>query len=320
MEDRLERRRVAVFCAFAFGIAWAVSLVIYVTGGLMESPMLVEQAGISLALVLLLVVMWAPAAAHVLTRLLTREGWQRTYLQPRLKQAWPTWVAAWLLPGLLTIVGAAAFFLIFPGYYDSSLSALREMMEGQLPEGGPFGQNLWALVALQVVQALLISPILNSPATFGEEFGWRAYLQPKLMPLGARRALVVTGVIWGIWHWPIILMGYNYGFDYPGAPFLGPLAMVWFTVVVGVLLGWLTIRGRSVWPAVIGHAAVNGMAGLGLIFVQGQPNTLLGPTPVGTIGGLGFTVAAVAILLRLSRGPAQDIADHRSGAAPPLLD
>lgn len=310
MMDQVDTRRVTLFCALAFGIAWAVSLAIYLTGGLVESPMLVEQAGISLALVLLLVVMWAPAIAHILTRLFTQEGWQRTHLQPRLKQAWPTWVAAWLLPGLLTIVGAMAFFLVFPRYYDSSLATLREMMEGQLPQGGPFEENLWPLVALQVVQALLISPILNSPATFGEEFGWRAYLQPKLMPLGSRRALVLTGAIWGVWHWPVILMGYNYGFDYPGAPFLGPVAMVWFTIVVGVLLGWLTIRGRSVWPAVIGHAALNGMAGLGLIFVEGQPNTLLGPAPVGLIGGLGFTVLALLILLRVSQEPAQDVADQ----------
>jgi len=303
--DTLDTRRIAVFLLFAFGLAWATSLAIYLTGGLGESPMVFPELGISLALVLLAgPVMWSPALAHLLTRLVTREGWEEPRLRPRLRRGWPYWLAAWLLPGLLTILGMVVFFLIFRRYYDPSLSTLRGMLETTLPEGVEMeGLNLWVLTAVQVGQALLIAPVVNSIATFGEEFGWRAYLQPKLMPLGLRRALILTGVIWGVWHWPVILMGYNYGFDYPGAPFLGLLAMVWFTVALGVLLGWLTLKGESVWPAVIGHAAVNGVAGLGVIFLQGEPNTLLGPTPVGLVGGLGFTLAAAVILLLLVERP-----------------
>jgi membrane protease YdiL (CAAX protease family) len=141
--------------------------------------------------------------------------------------------------------------------------------------------------------------LINGLATFGEEFGWRAYLQPKLLPLGERKAMLWMGLIWGVWHWPVILMGHNYGLDYPGAPLLGPLAMVWFTLILGIFLGWLTIKAGSVWPAVIGHGAINGMANLGLIFSQGQPNPLLGPAPVGLIGGIGF--AAVALVLWFTR-------------------
>jgi membrane protease YdiL (CAAX protease family) len=299
MSRSVNTRRILVYLAFAFGIAWAASLVIYLTGGLEQSPMVLPKLGISLALVLLVgPVMWAPAVAHVLTRLITRESWERMALQPRLRRGWPYWLVAWLLPGLLTILGMVVFFLLFPRHYDASLGVLRQMLAARLPAGVQVEQlNLWTLAAVQVAQALLLSPILNGVATFGEEFGWRAYLLPRLMGLGKRRALVLTGVIWGVWHWPVILMGYNYGFDYPGAPFLGPLAMVWFTVAAGILLGWLTMRGESVWPAVIGHGAINGVGGLGIIFAQGNPNTLLGPTPVGLVGGVGFTLVAVGILL-----------------------
>jgi membrane protease YdiL (CAAX protease family) len=108
------------------------------------------------------------------------------------------------------------------------------------------------------------------------------------------------GLIWGVWHWPAILMGHNYGLDYPGAPFLGPLAMVWFTLIAGTLLGWLTYRARSVWPAVIGHAALNGMANLGVVFVRGETNPLIGPWPVGLVGGVGF--ASVGLVLWLVPG------------------
>jgi membrane protease YdiL (CAAX protease family) len=299
MEERLDKRRILVYLAFAFGIAWAASLAVYLTGGLEDSPMVFPEANISLAFVLLAgPVMWAPGLANMLTRLVTREGWEDAYLRPRLKQAWPYWVAAWFVPGLLTVAGLALYFLLFPRHYDAELNTLREMLEAAPVEAGEV--NLWVLVAVQVFQGLLLSPFINGMATFGEEFGWRGYLQQKLMGLGPRRAMGLMGLIWGVWHWPAILMGHNYGLDYPGAPFLGPLAMVWFTLIVGTLLGWLTYRARSVWPAVVGHAALNGMANLGVVFVQGEPNPLLGPLPVGLVGGMAF--AAVGLLLLLVPG------------------
>lgn len=55
-------------------------------------------------------------------------------------------------------------------------------------------------------------------------------------------------------------------------------------VCAGVLLDWVTFHGHSVWPAVIGHAAINGIGGLSLLFVQGTPLALLGRAPIGVIG------------------------------------
>mgnify|MGYP006279699839 CR=1 FL=1 len=293
----LDMHRIGVFLAFAFGIAWATSLVIYLTGGLTESPVVFEQVGVTLALLLMAgPIMSAPALAHLLTRIITREGWQGARLRPRINRNWGYWVIAWFGPGLLTIAGMIAFFLLFPRYYDPSLSTLREMIEASAPPSVDLEEmNIWFLIGAQILQAMLIAPVVNGLATFGEEFGWRGYLQRKLMPLGPRKAMLAMGAIWGIWHWPVILMGYNYGFDYPGAPFLGPLAMVWFCLIVGTFLGWLTIKSDSVWPAVIGHAAINGMANLGALFVQGQPNSLLGPLPTGVIGGIGFAVVAAIL-------------------------
>jgi hypothetical protein len=62
-------------------------------------------------------------------------------------------------------------------------------------------------------------------------------------------------------------------------------------------LGWVTLKGGSVWPAVIGHGAINGIGGLGLIFSRANPNPLLGPAPTGVIAGMGFALVAVLILI-----------------------
>lgn len=292
-----ERRKIVIFIVFAFGISWATALVIYLTGGLENSPIyLIGNGQITLALILMATFyMFGPALANILTRLVTKEGKQYLLLTPNFdRRRWLYYLAAWVLPGVLTILGIILFFLLFPNNYDSDLTLLREQMR----LAGAGDMSPWVIVIMQTVQAILIAPLLNALPTFGEEFGWRGYLLPKLMPLGGRKAILLSGIIWGVWHWPIILMGYNYGTDYFGAPFLAPLAMVWFTIVVGALLSWVTIKSNSVWPAVIGHGALNGIAGLSLLFIQGEPSTILGPTPVGLIGGAGFTILAVILFLQ----------------------
>ena len=67
-------------------------------------------------------------------------------------------------------------------------------------------------------------------------------------------------------------------------------------------LAWATLRAGSVWPAVIGHAAINGISALGALVVQGNPSSLLGPLPVGLLGSLGWAAVAGWIWWRHARG------------------
>lgn len=97
-EKGIETKRVRIFVAFAFGIAWTIDLVIYVTGGLSS-----HQMG-SLAWFLLVASMAAPSLANILTRLVTREGWRDLYLRHRLKQGWRFWALAWLGTPLLILL------------------------------------------------------------------------------------------------------------------------------------------------------------------------------------------------------------------------
>jgi hypothetical protein len=106
------------------------------------------------------------------------------------------------------------------------------------------------------------------------------------------------GLIWGVWHWPVIAMGHNYGLEYPGAPWLGMMMMVWVTMGLGTFLGWLTLRSGSVWPAVIGHAAINGISALAAVCVQGNPNPLLGPFPSGLVASAAWAVLTLVIFLK----------------------
>ena len=291
-QNLIDRKRISIFIAFAFGVAWLAALGIYLTGGLAGSPYTL--------LLLTVGYMGAPALAHILTRLVTREGWQDLYLRPKFRQGWLYWIICWIAPVLFTFAGMAIFFILFLQYFDPSLETVQKMMQSA---PGSTGQSIpavnpWMIVISQTITALLIAPIINAIPILGEEFGWRAYLQPKLMPLGGRQTMIWMGIIWGLWHAPIIAMGHNYGLDYPGAPWLGILAMTWFTFLFGTFIGWATLRAGSVWPAVIGHGALNGIAGLYVFFTKGNPNLILGPVVVGFVGSLGIAVVVLVIFWR----------------------
>lgn len=296
MSIRLEVKRILIFILIAYGVAWCVAGLIYWLGGMAESPTLIPGLRLSLAVVLIaLFYMPAPALAHVATRWLTGEGWQIPLLRLRWKQSWRYVSLAWfVVPLLATIFGSGLFFLIFPQYFDPSMSAIRQLVEESAPGTQLPPPNV--MVTASIVQGILLGGIINAPFTFGEEFGWRGYLQQKLTPLGWRKAMVLMGLIWGLWHAPIIAMGHNYGTDYAGYPWTGIAAMVWFCITVGTFLGWATLQSGSLWPAVFGHAAINAISGLGGLFVSGQPNPLLGPLPTAMLAGIGWTLIAILLL------------------------
>ena len=301
MKTKLDSKRIYIFLTIAYGLAWITGLVVYLTGGIVKSPEIIPGTGITLALALIAIVyMWAPALANIFTRLITREGWQNTLLRPNIKKSWKYWLAAWLMPSIFTILGAVVFFVMLPQYFDPQLSTIKTMLPNQ-GEGLPI--PIFTIALLQIIQGILLSPILNSLFTFGEEFGWRGYLLQKLMPMGTKKAVLLLGVIWGIWHAPVIAMGHNYGFDYPLFPWAGIVLMTWFTILLGVFLAWVTVKSNSVWPAVIAHAGINGIAGVGILFAKGEPSTLIGPLPTGILGGIGFVI--IAFILFLSKSALQ---------------
>ena len=290
----MNKKNIVIFIIFAFGISWLIGLAIFLTGKLENSPELVPGSGITLAFVLTATgYMWGPAIAHLVTRLITRAGWKDLFLKPHFKASWKYLLAGWFIPGLLTILGAALYFMLIPAQFDPQLTMIMSQIQNTGADISPLG-----VIISQTAFALIISAPINAIATFGEEFGWRAFLLPALLPLGKRKALVISSVIWGIWHWPVVYMGHNYGLDYPGYPWLGLVLTIWFTLSIGIYFGWLAIKGNSVWPAVLAHGSLNGLAAIGMLFLQGAPRTTLGPSPAGLISVLPFTILSAWILIK----------------------
>jgi len=94
-------------------------------------------------------------------------------------------------------------------------------------------------------------------------------------------------------------MGHNYGLGYTGYPWLGLILTVWFTLSIGIYFGWLSIKGKSIWPAVLAHGSLNGLASIGMLFIKGSPQLLLGPSPAGLVGVLPFSLLSLWLMFRL---------------------
>lgn len=188
--------------------------------------------------------MLMPSVAHLLTRILTKEGFQNTYLALNIKGNMRYYIASVAVKLLESILVMFLFWGIF-------------MKELSFSDAFPTGD--WQLKAGNFLWLLAISIILFFPG-FGEEWGWRGYMMPKLMKLMPKPlAIVVGGIIWGLWHAPLTVSGHNFGTDYKFYPWLGILLMCLFCTMMNALLTLLTERTRSIYPASFCHMVNNNM-------------------------------------------------------------
>lgn len=287
-------KRIGIFLGITFFLTWTLEFTLMANGGLTSDY----------AIFVLSAVMLMPAISVVATRLITKEGFKDFGLKPHLKGNVRYYLAAWFGPAFLIILGALFYFLIFPSQFDPTMSQMAEVYVAQglsLPEG-----TLLTIFITQLAMGIFISPILNIITTSGEEIGWRGYLLPKLMEMYSPRvSIVISGIIWGLWHAPIIAMGHNYGTGYPTAPWGGILAMVVFCLFVGSFFSYLAIKTKSFLPASIAHGSLNGMAAVSVFVTMGNPSPFIGPLPVGIIGGIGFILTGALCFISIGRQQSQ---------------
>ncbi|MFI7447112.1 lysostaphin resistance A-like protein [Nonomuraea sp. NPDC049714] len=278
------------FLVAAFGLSWVVALPLWLGDGL-RTPLV----GVLAALM-----MFTPTvgvlAAWAFSRTPVRQ-WLRetglTFGERRGRTALLV-LAAWLGVPLLVALSVAASVAV--GVLRVDLDGL-SLFQAQLrAQGLPVPESLTSIAVTQVVVAVLIGPVLNTIPALGEEWGWRGYLLPRLVGTrGTVAGLLLSGAIWGLWHAPLTLLGYNY-------PSLGPWAALYFTgfcVLAGVVFGWLRLRSGSVWPAVVAHASLNAVAPLTLLLgdAAAPPDLVV----AGLSGVVGWVLLAAcgALLLKI---------------------
>ncbi len=244
---KLELKRLLLFLFFAFAIAWIPAIILNQTIGY-------ENWFNGPWVILGLPLIYSPALANIITRKLTKEGWHDSLFHLNFKGHIKYYVLAVLIPFVQGLCDYLTMTLVY-GHLD-----FHEILERQ-----SISEYIGSILLM-----FALGPIF-AWNTFGEEFGWRAYMNQKMEPLiGTAGTVIVGGIIWGVWHAPLTIEGHNFGTEYRGYPWLGIVTMSVFCIGEGVFLMWLTKKSGSIFPAAIMHACNNvGIPQLNTFFLSG---------------------------------------------------
>ena len=266
----ITKKRLLIYLGFSFGMAWLIFFIFIFTGHTWtgSSPEMLSLVSLG---------MLAPAIAHVITRKVTNEGFRLTgeksmMLGIDLKgKKWIFFLLAMFLPVVYSTLGDVIVWLFCPEAFGEA-------------EVSSFVVIIYPLI-------MVVSGVVLSFAAFGEEFGWRGYMMPKLIELvGMPKALIIGGIIWGLWHAPLTCVGHNFGMDYPGFPYVGIIVMCLFCTVLGTVLMYVTIKTNSIWPAAFMHAVNNSMPSAMLLFTRTDVEV---PMWINTLSNIPLILIAI---------------------------
>lgn len=279
-------KKAIYFAAAVCLFSWAVFGVFYaLTGGDPKSSQILFTLFESIYMFFPLIV------AFILQRIRKERPGSTGLLN--FKVTW-AWLAALFIP-LLAVIICIPMSALMPGVslnYGAEQvisqfgldEATSETLQAQFSELSP-----WIMVGAQTVSGLIAGCTINALFAFGEEYGWRNYLVDALKDSGFWKKALFIGIVWGIWHAPLILQGHNY----PQHPVAGVAMMCLFCILLGALELYFVLKTRSVFPAAIIHGTFNALAGMVLFFVEGGNDLTVGLT--GVAGFLSFAIILAAL-------------------------
>ncbi len=233
------------YLAIVFALSYLWQFVIFRTGGV-QSP-------------LFSFLMWIPGIMAIVFILIKKEGFRKTgWGLKKWRYIFPAIFIPLIVAISIVLLLEALHWATFSGKLFTLKNGMVEISKIKLILGNQ-AQNIPFFI-LNFILSHTIFLIIGSIITLGEELGWRGYLQEKILrKFGLNQGLIFLGIIWGYWHLPIILMGFNF----PNHPILGALLLMPLgTIFLGIFMGWLYLRSRSIWIPALAHASGNLFSGL----------------------------------------------------------
>lgn len=236
------------------------------------------------------VYMFFPMITALVLQKIDKEKFNHTGLV-NFKFSW-AWLVAWLLPVAMVLLCILINGLM-PGV-SLQYNAEQLINQYQVPEDQQelvreqmMSLPAWLMVVSTLFSGLLAGVSINALVAFGEEYGWRNYLVNALREKKFWLAALFIGVVWGIWHFPLILMGHNY----PNEPYWGVLLMVVMCILLGVIELYFVLKAKSMIVAAVIHGTFNALSGMTIYFTLGGNDFLNGMT-----GLSGFIVEALTVV------------------------
>jgi uncharacterized protein len=256
-------KKIAIFLALTFGCDWTLAICYFASGRTMDDQLFVWVG---------VLYMSVPAIMSVVVQ---KFMFKEPLVEPlAINFRVNRWFGvAWILPFVMVFL-TVFLDLLFPG--------VRYNFQPQL-------------LANQTLKLITFATAINSVAAFGEELGFRGLLWRELMPLGFWRASAIIGVIWGIWHAPLVLNG----LDFPQHPRLGFLLFIINSVFLSNICSYIRLKSKSVIAVSILHGALNSTTALFTIGVIGGSDLLT--DGCGLTATIIYVLASILIAVLLKR-------------------
>jgi len=245
IENKVFPKITVVYIAVFMIIDWAVQILAISIAGNFSNGTAVNQ----IQSVLLSICMFIPAITLIVFCLLKKISWKDLGLRPFKPLCWLPVFGIILIIQALTLIS----ILWFSGYPNFIIS-----------DGGWKLNNVATIIRqpnkpiifiINCTLSIMLASIISIPQALGEELAWRGYLQNIFTKrFGLTKGLILLGIIWGFFHLPVNLAGYNH----PESPILGGFIYMTITSIsLGIVFGWIRIRTNSVWPVAVAHGSYN---------------------------------------------------------------
>jgi len=272
---------VVAYLALAFAIAWGSWEALLPKSATANSPYFQLY---------LLPGAFAPAlATFIVRKWVTREGFGDAGLALHLRK-WPYYLLAWLLPFAVVAFVLVAAPMLGLGHADLSFASglTRIAPHAKIPPAvAPY-------ISLILPIQTAIGALIATPVLFGEEFGWRGYLQLRLFPESPTVAAIATGIIWGLWHLPVILRGY----EFPGNRAVVTAVFCVGTVLISIIFGWLREKSGSIWVTSLAHSATNAIGGSLTVLLFADPPRMLFTGYLGILSWVPLGLFSIWIIVQ----------------------
>ena len=229
--------------------------------------------------------MWCPGVAALLTCRIARLDFDIL--------GWRWGETKWQLAALLTplLYAAIAYAIIWGAGFGGFGNP--ETVSHLITGFGWTAAPPWLSIVVYFIFIATLGVLRELPWALGEEIGWRGFLAPAMhRQFGFTRGAVLTGLVWALWHAPILIFAdYNSGTPW----WFGFPCFVLLAVSASVMLSWLRLRSGSVWAAAIFHASHHA-------FIQDFFTPLTsarGAITPYAMDEFGFVLAAVAPLFAI---------------------
>jgi uncharacterized protein len=227
--------------------------------------------------------MWSPAAASVVARLVLREGFADVSFRFGGRRTLKAILLAVVFPIVIGLVAYGIAWATGLAQFDPQPLGLVASFVGDT------ASSVTIFVVMLALAATIVT-IFAALSAAGEEIGWRGYMLTRLIDAGVPRPVLASGLIWGLWHVPLVLAGvYVAG----SSPIVSAVLLMVSVTSFGFVFARTRLETGSIWPAIALQAAWNSI-------IQGAFNpattgagTALWVGEAGILTALALVVAAV---------------------------